>query len=68
MTLSKHRRAIGVFSRERDAQYAYEELKQSGFPIERVSVIAKQSDGDTAGTDLTQSRVMSRVKVRLLGL
>ncbi|MFE4107302.1 DUF1269 domain-containing protein [Almyronema epifaneia] len=54
MTLGKRRRAIGVFTRERDAQYAYEELKQSGFPIEAVSVIAKQSGDNATGTDLTR--------------
>lgn len=55
MTLGKHRRAIGVFSRERDAQYAYEDLKQSGFPVDHVSVVAKQpTESSTAGKDLTQ--------------
>lgn len=40
----QHKRAIGVFSHRRDAEAALTELRDSGFPMDRVSLIAKHSD------------------------
>ncbi|MBD2196453.1 histidine kinase [Calothrix anomala FACHB-343] len=41
-----HRRAIGVFAHRRDAEAALTELRDAGFPMNRVSLIAKNTDGD----------------------
>jgi hypothetical protein len=38
------RRAIGVFSHRRDAEAALRELRDAGFPMSRVSIIAKDAD------------------------
>ena len=52
-----HKRAIGVFSHRTDAEAALTELRDSSFPMERVSVIAKDTHhhDQIAGVDL-QSR------------
>jgi hypothetical protein len=39
-----NKRAVGVFSHRRDAETALHELKNSGFSMERVSVIAQDTD------------------------
>ncbi|MEH2067052.1 MAG: histidine kinase [Nostoc sp.] len=46
------KRAIGVFSHRRDAEAALTELRDAGFPLSRVSVIAKDADDrGIAGVD-----------------
>jgi hypothetical protein len=45
MVIGIHRRAVGVFPDRRDAEQALHELRQSGFPMERVSVIARHHEG-----------------------
>lgn len=45
MALGRHRRGIGVFAKKRDVEYALEELTDSGFPMEKVSTIVKESEG-----------------------
>jgi hypothetical protein len=54
MIIGRHRRALGVFPHRRDAEQAMHELKNSSFPMERVSVLARhQDDGDEiAGTQV----------------
>ncbi|BAT51626.1 hypothetical protein NOS3756_05520 [Nostoc sp. NIES-3756] len=44
MVVGLHRRAVGVFSHRRDAEKALNELKNSGFAMDRVSVIAQDAD------------------------
>jgi hypothetical protein len=46
-----HRRAIGTFPNRRAAEQALHELKDSGFPMDRVSVVAQDADrkGSIAG-------------------
>jgi hypothetical protein len=39
-----HRRAIGTFPNRRAAEQALHELKDSGFPMDRVSVVAQDAD------------------------
>jgi hypothetical protein len=41
-----NKRAIGVFPHRRDAEAALTELRDAGFPLSRVSLIAKNTDGD----------------------
>lgn len=52
--LERHRRAVGVFTNRRDAEAAIHELRDSGFPMDRISVINKNADreGDIAGVDV----------------
>ncbi|MCC5662988.1 histidine kinase [Nostoc sp. CHAB 5784] len=46
------KRAIGVFSHRRDAEAAITELGDAGFPLSRVSIIAKDTNGHgIAGVD-----------------
>jgi uncharacterized membrane protein len=52
MTVGLHKRAVGVFSTAREAEDALKELRDAGFPMGHVSVIAKDADrmsgvGDT---------------------
>ncbi|MEB3311198.1 MAG: hypothetical protein VKJ02_13295 [Snowella sp.] len=46
------RRAVGVFSHRRDVESALHEVQDSGFPMQRVSVIKQDNDGrnDRLGT------------------
>jgi len=41
MTLEKRKRAVGIFPKYHDAELALRELKDSNFPMERVSVIVR---------------------------
>ena len=54
MALAQHKRAVGVFSNRRDAEHAFNELKSSGFPMDKISVIARDADreGEIAGVDV----------------
>ncbi len=55
MALGLNKRAVGVFSNRRDAEHALNELRDSGFPMDKVSVIAKEADHDDqlAGADMS---------------
>jgi len=56
MAISQIRRAVGTFATRQEAEHALSELRDSGFPMERVSVVAKDSTRDTtiAGTEVQQ--------------
>ncbi|MEC4816368.1 MAG: general stress protein [Scytonema sp. PMC 1069.18] len=59
--MGRTRRAIGVFSHRRDVEAALTELRDAGFPMNQVSLIAKHTDDHTiAGVD-------ERTGVRNLG-
>jgi hypothetical protein len=50
------KRAIGVFSHRRDAEAAIIELRDAGFPLNRVSIIAKDTNGQgIAGVDVDRN-------------
>ncbi len=50
------KRAIGVFSHRRDAETAITELRDAGFPLSRVSIIAKDTNGQgIAGVDVDRN-------------
>jgi len=53
MALGHHKRAVGTFSSYRDAEVAVSELRDSGFPMDRVSVVGRDTDraAEIAGTD-----------------
>lgn len=54
MALGQYKRAVGVFRTRRDAEYALHELRDSGFPMDKVSVVARDADRDDeiAGADV----------------
>lgn len=52
-TIGSHRRAVGIFANRREAESALTELRASGYPMDRVSVIAKDVDSkDIAGAEM----------------
>ena len=57
MAISLNRRAVGVFSSRHDAEHALNELHSSGFPMHKVSIIARDADkkGDIAGVDVSDN-------------
>lgn len=44
IALEQQRRAVGVFSSRQDAEKALSELRDSGFPMQKVSVVARDSN------------------------
>lgn len=56
MVVDLRRRAVGVFSNRHNAEQALHELKNSGFPMETVSVIAQNTkdENDLAGTPVQE--------------
>lgn len=54
MALGSNKRAVGVFSSRNEAEQALHELNNSGFPMNKISVIAKDADrqDDIAGVDV----------------
>jgi hypothetical protein len=58
MALGQDRRAVGLFSSRREAESALNTLKSSGFPMDKVSIIARDGDrqDDIAGVE-TSDRV-----------
>ena len=56
-TPGRHRRAVGVFSSRRVAEQALHELRDSGFPMDRVSVITRDQvrDDKIAGAEVHDS-------------
>ena len=53
MVLGLNRRAVGVFSTRSEAEHALHELNDSGFPMNKISVIAKDDNqDDIAGVDV----------------
>lgn len=56
-TVGRHRRAVGVFPTRRAAEQALHALRDSGFPMDRVSIITKDADrNDTIAGAAVQDR------------
>jgi hypothetical protein len=54
MVASQVKRAVGVFPNRQTAETALNELQGANFPMERVSVIAKQAEGEElSGVDVS---------------
>lgn len=55
MAIGDRKRAVGVFPTRAEAESALTELRDSGFPMDRVSVVAKDGDrtDDIAGVETT---------------
>lgn len=64
MNVSDHQRAVGVFSSRQKAEQALNELKASGFPMDKVSIIAKQADEDDQLSGAQMSDHIGDQKVR----
>jgi hypothetical protein len=58
MAVFKNKRAVGVFSTRREAELALEELRDSGFAMDGVSVIAQNADRES---DIANVEVEDRV-------
>jgi hypothetical protein len=58
MVIGINKRAAGVFSDRRDAEQALNELKHSGFPMERVSLIGRHKED---GEEIAGHRVHEKV-------
>ncbi len=58
MALGQHRRAVGVFPSRHDTGYALNELRDSGFPMDKVSVIVRDADRND---DIAGAQVRDRV-------
>lgn len=54
MVLGQHQRAVGVFSTQREAERALSELRNAGFPMRQVSIIAQKVEGrdNFSGADI----------------
>ena len=53
MALGLNRRAVGVFNTRTEAEHALHELNDSGFPMNKISVIAKDNkQADIEGVDV----------------
>lgn len=46
MVVEQSRRAVGVLTTSEDAEYALQELSDSGFSMQKVGVLAKESSSD----------------------
>lgn len=57
MVSGLNRRAVGVFNTRQEAEHALHELNNSGFPMNKISLIAKDADkqGDIEGVNVSDS-------------
>jgi hypothetical protein len=46
MQTTDQKRALGVFADHHQAEQSLSELKESGFPMDHVSIVVRQADGD----------------------
>lgn len=62
-TVSNHRRSVGVFPNRRAAEQALHALRDSGFPMDHVSVITRDTDrhDNIAGADIHDAAHTERV-------
>ncbi|MBV9386620.1 MAG: signal transduction histidine kinase LytS [Chroococcidiopsidaceae cyanobacterium CP_BM_ER_R8_30] len=58
MAFGRHQRAVGTFSTRQAAEQALNELRDCGFPMERVTVIGKDED---SGTSIAGAEVKAHV-------
>jgi len=59
MTLTNTRRAVGVFSSHQEAEDALSELRDAGFPMNQVSIIAKDSKSLDQSSHIGETHVQS---------
>ncbi len=56
MAIGEFRRAIGTFANRRDAEYALSELRDAGFNMDKVSVVAQNAGDRVAGVDVNDRK------------
>jgi uncharacterized membrane protein len=62
MTIGQYGRAIGVFSSRQDAEMALQELRDAGFNMDRVSIIARDAKGKDQISDANMNPKEEQVK------
>ncbi|MBD2001237.1 hypothetical protein H6G00_32370 [Leptolyngbya sp. FACHB-541] len=62
MTIGQYGRAIGVFSSRQDAEMALQELRDAGFNMDRVSIIARNAKGKDQISDADMNPKEEQVK------
>jgi len=62
MTIGQYGRAIGVFSNRQDAEMALQELRDAGFNMDRVSIIARDEKGKDQISDADMNPKEEQVK------
>ncbi len=67
--VGKHKCGVGVFSNRQNAEDVLRELRDSGFPMDRVSVITRDlsEDDEIAGTDVRDRAVVGAIAGGALG-
>jgi hypothetical protein len=58
MAFGRHQRAVGTFPTRQEAEQALDELKDCGFPMERVTVVGKDED---SGANIAGAEVKDHV-------
>lgn len=63
MVVAQYRRAVGVLTTNQEAEYALQDLRDSGFPMARVGVLAKESSSDNRHSNVkTESQVATKAQ------
>lgn len=57
----QQKRAIGVFSRSEDAEQAIQALQSASFPLDKVSLIAKEKEAEQLNEQISSVEVSDRV-------
>ncbi len=57
MNLTHQKRAVGIFSSHEQAEHALHELRNSGFSMSQVSIIAKDVDSNASSQQMAGARV-----------
>jgi hypothetical protein len=58
MVVGLQKRAVGVFTNRQDAEHALHELRDSSFPMDKISVVAQNTHGDS---DIAGAEVREKV-------
>lgn len=63
MVAQQFKRAVGTFSSKREADAALSELRNSGFAMDRISILAKDADRNeqVAGVGVSDRRDENRM-------
>jgi hypothetical protein len=71
MTLTNHKRSVGIFSSHQEAEKALNGLRDDGFAMNQVSIIAKEPErleqsnriGETRVQELTETKTITLTAV-----
>ena len=67
MTLINNKRAVGVFSSHEEVEDALNELRDNGFDMNQVSVIAKHDEDLNQRYQIGETRVQEPTETREIG-